>query len=171
MTRPRDVAKKIFDIYQWNSLLASNIITACDLAIIPLPLDDPFIAGKPENELLLFWRMGMPTVVSVTPAYERVIEQSGLQMVCKTQHEWEEKLETLIISKQAREDAGKHGLSFVNDNYNDQKILEQWDNVFESVFNYSPLRIQDVQVWVRAEYHSAPTVTQLLAQSAVIQLK
>jgi len=30
------------------------------------------------------------------------------------------------------------------------------------------LRIQDVQVWVRAEDHSAPTVTQLLAQSAVV---
>jgi hypothetical protein len=30
------------------------------------------------------------------------------------------------------------------------------------------LRIQDVQVWVRTENHSAPTVTQLLAQSAVI---
>ena len=32
---------------------------------------------------------------------------------------------------------------------------------------YSPLRIQDVQVWVMAEWYSAPTVTQLLAQSAV----
>ena len=32
---------------------------------------------------------------------------------------------------------------------------------------YSPLRIQDVQVWVMAEWYSAPTVTQLLVQSAV----
>jgi succinate dehydrogenase/fumarate reductase-like Fe-S protein len=35
---------------------------------------------------------------------------------------------------------------------------------------YSPLRIQDVQVWVMAEWYSAPTVTQLLAQSAVCVL-
>ena len=40
-----------------------------------------------------------------------------------------------------------------------------------SLFYYSPLRIQDVQVWVMAEWYSAPTVTQLLAQSAVTSYK
>ena len=41
------------------------------------------------------------------------------------------------------------------------------DSILVLPSSYSPLRIQDVQVWVRTEDHSAPTVTQLLAQSAV----
>jgi len=44
-------------LYEWNEDTCGSIITACDLALIPLPLGDPMEAGKPENKLLLFWRL------------------------------------------------------------------------------------------------------------------
>jgi len=37
--------------------------------VIPAVLGEPMFAGKPENKLLLFWRMGMPVITSSTAAY------------------------------------------------------------------------------------------------------
>ena len=71
----KDTIRKLLDIediylYEWNEQTFSIIGTACDMAIIPIPLNKPLYAGKPENKLLLFWKMGVPVVVSATPAYE-----------------------------------------------------------------------------------------------------
>jgi glycosyltransferase involved in cell wall biosynthesis len=134
--RTAELAKKIFPntyIYEWNEQMCSTIITACDLALIPLPLDDTFLAGKPENKLLLLWRMGMPTVVSATPAYKRAMERSGLQMACRTQQDWQETLERYILDEAARREAGQNGKNFAESNYSEERILKLWDNLFESV--------------------------------------
>lgn len=134
--RTADVGRKIFSntyLYEWNEQTCSAIITACDLALIPIPLDDRMMSGKPENKLLLFWRMGMPTVVSTTPAYERAMERSGLHMACRTQQEWQETLERYIIDESARREAGQRGKTFAESHYSEDQILKLWDSLFESV--------------------------------------
>ena len=86
--------ESMFYMYQWNLDTFSQIVTACDIAIIPS--DDrtnPLASGKPENKLLLFWRMGMPTLVSSTPAYTRAMNACGLDLYCDNHREWAEKLE------------------------------------------------------------------------------
>ena len=57
-------------VTQWSETV-SVIATACDLAVIPLPLDRPLERNKPETKLISFWRMGLPVVTSATPAYVR----------------------------------------------------------------------------------------------------
>ncbi len=120
-------------LYQWNESLFSSIINACDLAIIPIPLDKLFSAGKPENKLLLFWRLGMPTIVSATPAYERAMEKCNLPMACRTLPDWKETIEKYINDEKARRDAGKAGRLFAEANYGEEKIIEGWDSLFRSI--------------------------------------
>ncbi len=136
--RTADVIKKFFDnvyFYEWNETMLAKIITTCDLAFIPLKLDDPFDAGRPENKLFLFWRMGVPAVVSATPAYMRAMKGAGLNMACRDEKEWIEVLEKYILDEDARAEAGKLGRSFVETNYNEEKILSHWDSVFKSILN------------------------------------
>lgn len=133
-----DITRKLFDrtyLYEWNELLCSKIITACDMALIPIPLNDPFALGKSENKLILFWRMGMPTVVSATPAYSRAMSQAGLSMACWTSQEWKETLERYMSDISARRDAGQRGKAFAEDHYHAENILAQWDHLFESVLD------------------------------------
>jgi glycosyltransferase involved in cell wall biosynthesis len=130
------ITLKLFDnihLYAWDENSCSSIITGCDLAIIPLSMNDPLVAGKPENKLLLFWRMGMPTVVSATPAYQRAMRQCGLPMACRTKNEWLEILEKYIKDKVVRQDAGERGRKFCENQYNEEGMLAQWDEVLESV--------------------------------------
>ncbi len=131
-----DLIAGLFDkvyLYSWNELTVATIITAFDLALIPIPLDDPLNAGKPENKLLIFWRMGVPAIVSATPAYSRVMEKSGIKMAARTSEDWREKLEYYMTDEAARRDAGKRGRLFVEEHHTFEKTLCQWDQVFESI--------------------------------------
>jgi hypothetical protein len=121
-------------LYAWNEDLLSRIITACDMALIPLALDNPLVAGKPENKLIGFWRMGMPTVVSATPAYSRAMSESGLPMACRTPEEWEFTLEYYMTHELARRDAGQRGRAFAEANFSEKCLLYEWDDVVASVF-------------------------------------
>ncbi len=126
-------------LYQWNLEMLSRIVTGCDIAVIPLDMRDSFtnltLPGKPENKLLLFWRMGMPTITSSTPAYARAMEKCGLQLHCKDGAEWQEKLEKLIVDGEARREAGTRGKQCADSIYGEAQYLDQWDRLFQSVLH------------------------------------
>ncbi len=120
-------------LYEWNQLMFSTIVTTCDLAIIPIPMDRPFWVGKPPNKLLLFWRMGMPTLTSATPAYIREMKKCGLDMICATPQEWEDKLMEYMCNERLRREAGCLARAFVETEYSEEKLLARWDEAFASV--------------------------------------
>ena len=120
-------------LHQWSSDIFSKIVISCDIAIIPLDLNIPLSSGKPENKLLLFWRMGMPVVVSATPAYTRAMEACGLDLYCKNNADWMEKLERLIIDPEARKLAGTTGKQHTETCCSEKVYLSHWDQLFESV--------------------------------------
>lgn len=130
------LTRKLFDnvvLHEWNEDTCASIITGCDLALIPISLSDSLAAGKPENKLLLFWRMGLPVVVSATPAYSRAMQRCGLPMACRTKTEWLKTLEKYIKHKSARSEAGERGRAFSENYCGQEKTLASWDEVFRSV--------------------------------------
>ena len=120
-------------LYEWNEEILSVIATACDLALIPIPLDIPLYAGKPENKLLLFWRMGIPAVTSETPAFRRVMEASGLAMACRSTDDWIRVLDNYMSNEEARRDAGQRGRAYAEEHYGEEALVKRWDDVFASV--------------------------------------
>jgi glycosyltransferase involved in cell wall biosynthesis len=142
--RQRDTADVIRDIlpgrtflYEWNAQTVSQIVTACDLAIIPLDLADPFAAAKPENKLLYFWRLAMPTVTSATPAYRRVMSEAGLDTVCRTPDEWRRALEDLANDRDRRAHIGMRGHEHVRTHHSAEQALVQWDDAFRAALDVS----------------------------------
>ncbi len=134
--RTIDLARRVADnihLYAWEEASVAQILTSCDMALIPIPLDQPINAAKPENKLLLFWRMGIPTVVSATPAYQHAMRSAGLDMYCRDLKDWEEILERYIGDEKLREEASRRGLQFVAESHSEEKLLLSWDSVLESV--------------------------------------
>ncbi|HZM06649.1 MAG TPA: hypothetical protein VFC44_26920 [Candidatus Saccharimonadales bacterium] len=120
-------------LYEWNSLLFTRIVTACDLGIIPINMNDPFWVSKPANKLLFFWRMGMPTLVSGTPEYKAMMSAAGVDMACENEGDWLAKLDIYLNNESVRRAAGQRGLAFVTEHFSEEKQLAQWDQVVESV--------------------------------------
>jgi glycosyltransferase involved in cell wall biosynthesis len=130
------VAQQIFDrikIHEWKKETCARIISQCDVAVIPIDLEDPFVAGKPENKLLFLWRMGMPVVTSATSAYVNAMDGAGLALACKDSSEWISMLEAIFLSEDARRVAGEKGKEYVNRNHNHNQLIEKWDRVFQSI--------------------------------------
>lgn len=122
-------------LYQWDEHLLPHIVTACDIALIPLRLDDPFSNGKPENKLLIFWRMAMPTLTSGSPAYRRAMRGAGLDMTCNNPTEWASALERYGTNEDLRREAGEKGRRFCLEHHSGEKVLQRWDALFDSVLN------------------------------------
>lgn len=120
--------------HEWKESDCADIICACDLAIIPLSLSDPFAAGKPENKLLLFWRMAMPVVTSASPAYVRAMRSAGLDsLTASNEADWLEILERLLGDEAARRRAGTLGKAYTEREFTEASLLGRWDAVFASL--------------------------------------
>jgi len=130
----KGLSKRVY-LYEWNEIMCSEIICASDLAIIPVDLDNPLVKGKPENKLLLFWRMGMPAITSATPAYERAMAKADLDMTCSNEQEWLSILERYITSEKLRRAAGVAGNQVAEKDYSEEAIMHQWDDLFNSIFD------------------------------------
>ena len=132
--RTSRIAARYFDhvrVHRWSEEVVSEIATGCDLAVIPLPLDRPLERGKPESKLVSFWRMGMPTVTSSTPAYVRAMAGAGQDLHCDTDAAWTAALLRLIEDREAREEAGRTGRAFAEQKHGEERLLAAWDGVFE----------------------------------------
>jgi glycosyltransferase involved in cell wall biosynthesis len=130
------IAARFFDhveVHPWSEESVSLIATGCDAALIPLPLDRPLESGKPESKLVSFWRMGLPTVTSSTPAYVRVMEAAGQDLHCRTDAEWVDALTGLADDQGARERAGRSGRAYAEGAYSDDRLAAAWDQVFTSL--------------------------------------
>jgi hypothetical protein len=122
-------------LYAWNERTFSAIARSCDLALIPIPLADPLCAGKPENRLLLFWRMGIPALVSSTAAHRNAMNASGIQMACAGPRDWLAAMQYYISDQRAREDAGCRGRAFVESRHTEEQGLARWDEVLDAVLD------------------------------------
>lgn len=135
-TKTLNAAKQIFPyihFHEWNESDCADVVCSCDLAVIPLNLKDPFAAGKPENKLLLLWRMGMPVVTSASPAYIRAMHAAGMNYTAKDDSDWLAMLTELISNPAAREQAGLMGKTYVDNEFSEEILLARWDAVFESL--------------------------------------
>ncbi len=120
-------------LYQWNEALLAKIACACDIAIIPLDLEDPLARGKPENKLLLFWRLGLPTIASATPANTRAMRAAGVDLACGDPEAWRAALRRCIDSESVRRTAAERGHTYQQSHHADDAVLERWDDLFASV--------------------------------------
>ena len=145
-TSTLETAKKILPdvhFHEWKESDCADIICSCDLAVIPLALTDPFAAGKPENKLLLFWRMAMPVVTSASPAYVRAMQAAGMQLTPNTEAGWVSAIERLLVDEPARREAGTLGKAYTERAFSEASLLARWDAVFASLGFAVDLPVED----------------------------
>jgi hypothetical protein len=104
-----------------------------DLAMIPIDLSIPMQRLKPENRLLIMWRLGLPCVTSPSPAYMRVSKKAGVAAVSNTRAEWFENFSRLMNDPKFAIDEILAGQNYLRENHNESVILKKWDTAFESV--------------------------------------
>ncbi len=122
-------------LYQWTIEKLTEVAGSCDLAIVPVDLTDPLAVGKPENRMRIFWRLGLPVIVSASPAHIRAADLAGLgdHVVCSTIEEWEEALVELASSPDLRLELASAGQVAARSVYSDESLALRWDRVINSL--------------------------------------
>ena len=118
----------------WKKDTHNQILANADCAIIPLDKRNIFGWNKPANKLVSFWFVGLPSIVSATPAYMEIMKEAESDLLCDTTEEWIDKLKWLYnLSAEERKSLALSNHSFVKENYSDQKLDEVWKSVFGMV--------------------------------------
>ena len=120
--------------HAWKEDSCSRILSSCDLAIVPIDLNDRFVTGKPENKLLLLWRIGLPVVAAATPAYRRAMQEVGTpEFACDSDTQWIEALEKMMASELIRKEAATCGRLYAESEHGAAATIARWDAMFKSL--------------------------------------
>ena len=104
-----------------------------DIAMIPIDLSVPMQRLKPENRLLIMWRLGLPCLTSPSPAYVRVGGNAGLKVACDNSQEWIENIDRLLKEPGYAKSVVESGQNYIREKHTRTALLNKWDLVFESV--------------------------------------
>ena len=121
------------NIIPWSPDNLAKSAMSCNLAVIPLDISVPTQRLKPENRMLIMWRLGIPCLTSPSPAYVRVAQQSGVNSICENLDDWSAKINRLLNDSQFAKREILAGQNYLRDNHNQDKLLKKWDLAFESV--------------------------------------
>lgn len=119
-----------------NPWSISNVIEEASkscISILPLKPSNPLNALKPENRLLIMWRLGLPCVTSPTFAYSRVMKEAEVKGICSTFEEWKTKIHELAFNVDDRREMVEKGQNYIRQNHDLNKTLLRWDEAIESV--------------------------------------
>jgi len=128
--------RKLYDnirFVEWHPETYSQNIINSDIAVIPIDKNNNIALGKPENKLIFFWKMGIPTITDSTKSYDRVMKEAGINLSCKNDDEWLNNLLKLSSDEELRKAIGVKGKTFAEKNYGKQKVLDKWDKMFKSI--------------------------------------
>jgi hypothetical protein len=116
----------------------SNLLKSAkrsSMAIIPVDLSVPMQRLKPENRLLIMWRLGLPCLTSATPAYVRVSNKAGVKAACKDSDAWLSNSDRLINDLEFAYEETARGQSYLRSFHTRNILLDKWDRAVESVLN------------------------------------
>ena len=121
------------NIIPWSPKNLVECARASSLAIIPIDLSLPMQKLKPENRLLIMWRLGLPCLTSPSPAYIRVARQAGVIASCSNLENWLINFNRLLGDPDIAFNEIVAGQNYLRENHNQSVLLRKWDYAFESV--------------------------------------
>jgi hypothetical protein len=124
-----------FNIINWSIDNVTRAAHEAAIAMIPINLSAPMQSLKPENRLLIMWRLGLPCLTSSSAAYIRVAQLAGVNAVCRGPGAWLENFEQLLTDRSFANDEILRGQNYLRENHTRTILLNKWDMAFESVLD------------------------------------
>ena len=123
----------------WSVENLKSAARISDLAILPIDLTDPFAVSKPENKLLSFWTLGLPTLCSAIPSYKRVLSAIGQDDFLVDYEDWFDALvrikRQIQYSKEQTITKLENQQNYLYEFHSREIIAEKWDRVLTPLRN------------------------------------
>lgn len=132
----QSVIPKSFDSFEIVPWSIDNLVAVAKnskLGLIPIDLSVPMQRLKPENRMLIMWRLGLPCLTSPSPAYNRVASAAGVSSICHDSNDWLSKASNLLEDEIFAHEEILKGQNYLRENHTRKILLEKWDNLIETV--------------------------------------
>jgi len=120
-------------ITPWTPDSLVNSAKASSISMIPIDLAIPMQKLKPENRLLIMWRLGLPCLTSPSPAYIRVASQAGVKAICDSPKIWHENFSNLLDDPKFASEEVLRGQNYLREHHSREALLKKWDCALDSV--------------------------------------
>lgn len=121
------------EFIEWSVSNLRDAGKRASVAIIPINPEDKFALAKSENKLLSFWKMGVPTLCSPTPAYSRVLKAIGHENCLVPESKWFESLSAYYYKYNSNpkllESWGSSYRAYLAEFHTREKLAMKWDLV------------------------------------------
>lgn len=119
-------------LFPWLATNLSSVSSDSHLAVLPLNTENPMQRLKPENRLLIMWRLGLPCVTSDSPAYIRLSKAIAHSFTCGTTDDWLQNIQKYMNSDMAESQVSQ-GQEYLRQYHNDEILLGKWNSAINSV--------------------------------------
>lgn len=130
-----DKSVQAMEVVPWSPSNLVEYAEKSSIAMIPIDLSVPMQMLKPENRLLIMWRLGLPCLTSPSPAYARVAKEADVNLVCENLEDWSQNF-TRILSDSAYSLAQiLKGQNYLHEFHNREILLNKWDAAIQFVLD------------------------------------
>lgn len=127
----REISRDV-SLIPWSVENLVSKVRMASVGIIPIDLTVPMQRLKPENRLLIMWRLGIPCLTSPSPAYIRVSNKAGTETVCKDSNQWFDRLNQFRLSSRFAVGEVCKGQQYLAENHTSNILLNKWDTAVNS---------------------------------------
>lgn len=118
-----------FRVVKWSLENVIRFAINSTVGLVPVNINSPFQILKPENRMLILWRLGLPCLVTSTPSHSRVSLETQLQNTFTDNDSLYSKLINLIDDLDAQQDNVERGQAYLAENHNLEVFLSSWDKL------------------------------------------
>ena len=125
-----EIPKDSTDFVSFMNWIKNNV--KYDIMLAPL-MDTQFNNAKSELKYIEYSALGMPGIYSDLPPYNSVIKDGVNGLLAKTNEDWEEKIEKLILDQDLRIKIVENAQKDINENYLLENRVEDWQNILHNI--------------------------------------
>ena len=120
-------------IHAWSEKTVSELAAKCDFGVIPINQQNRFAQLKPENKLLIYWRLGLQTLFSDTPSYVRLADEVGVPEYSVKSGKWGAKLREIAEARGYLSENMLNAQEYLLRFHSESVILGQWREALNSL--------------------------------------
>jgi len=123
------------EFIEWSIENLKMAAKRAHVGVIPLDLRDELAVSKPENKLLSFWTLCVPTLCSPVPSYVRVLSAVDSEHYLVQEAKWKESLDNIF--EMYRYDSRVFKLhqekwrKYLEQIHTRKILIEKWDEVLQ----------------------------------------
>jgi hypothetical protein len=135
----QSVAKRLnksignFNFASWSVENVVRNANQSNLAVLPIDDSDNLQLFKPENRLLIMFRLGLPCLTSDIYSYRRVEKAIGSQVVCRNYVDWLTTINFMKENLDLMEYQVAKGQEYLLETHTEEILFEKWDKAIGSI--------------------------------------